>query len=82
MGPFIYGQGWAKAFLGQIQVSEPIKEMVMSLTALKIKTLENNNGICKLKQLHRELAKDLICLTHELIYELISLIQKEQAYTE
>ena len=54
----------------------------MSLTALKIKTLENNNGICKLKQLHRELAKDLICLTHELIYELISLIQKEQAYTE
>ena len=30
------------------------------------------------KKLRRELAKDLICLTHELIYELISLIHKEQ----
>ena len=47
LGPFIYGQGWAKAFLGQIQVSEAIKEIAMSLPALKIKTLENNNGICK-----------------------------------
>ena len=35
-----------------------------------------------LKKLHRELARDLICLTCELIYELISLIHKEQAYTE
>ena len=26
-------------------------EMVMSLPALKIKTLENNNGICKFKKI-------------------------------